>query len=277
MIYSLSGNTLVSMLEIGVDRMLHQFSRNELAIGKEGLDILKNSTVAVLGIGGVGSFAAEALARSGVEKLILIDKDDVDITNVNRQVIALLSTVGRPKVELMKERIADINPECEVIALKIFYTEETYEEIFGYNLDFVIDASDTISYKIHLMKECLQRKIPIISSMGAANKMDPTRFQIADISKTHTDPIAKVVRTRLRKEGIKKGIPVVFSDESPIVIREDIRKEVGKEDAVIRKAQLPPSSNAFVPSVAGLIMASYVVRQLLSDIKINTVRDAKDA
>ena len=257
--------------------MLHQFSRNELAIGKEGLDILKNSTVAVLGIGGVGSFAAEALARSGVEKLILIDKDDVDITNVNRQVIALLSTVGRPKVELMKERIADINPECEVIALKIFYTEETYEEIFGYNLDFVIDASDTISYKIHLMKECLQRKIPIISSMGAANKMDPTRFQIADISKTHTDPIAKVVRTRLRKEGIKKGIPVVFSDESPIVIREDIRKEVGKEDAVIRKAQLPPSSNAFVPSVAGLIMASYVVRQLLSDIKISTVRDAKDA
>ena len=277
MIYSLSGNTLVSKLDIGVDRMLHQFSRNELAIGKEGLDILKNSTVAVLGIGGVGSFAAEALARSGVEKLILIDKDDVDITNVNRQVIALLSTVGRPKVELMKERIADINPECEVIALKIFYTEETYEEIFGYNLDFVIDASDTISYKIHLMKECLQRKIPIISSMGAANKMDPTRFQIADISKTHTDPIAKVVRTRLRKEGIKKGIPVVFSDESPIVIREDIRKEVGKEDAVIRKAQLPPSSNAFVPSVAGLIMASYVVRQLLSDIKINTVRDAKDA
>src|SRR3954447_13926015 len=277
MIYSLSGNTLVSKLDIGVDRMLHQFSRNELAIGKEGLDILKNSTVAVLGIGGVGSFSAEALARSGVGKLILIDKDDVDITNVNRQVIALLSTVGRPKVELMKERIADINPDCEVIALKIFYTEETYEEIFGYNLDFVIDASDTISYKIHLMKECLQRKIPIISSMGAANKMDPTRFQIADISKTHTDPIAKVVRTRLRKEGIKKGIPVVFSDESPIVIREDIRKEVGKEDAVIRKAQLPPSSNAFVPSVAGLIMASYVVRQLLSDIKISTVRDAKDA
>jgi tRNA threonylcarbamoyladenosine dehydratase len=267
----------VSKLDIGVDSMLHQFSRNELAIGKEGLDILKNSTVAVLGIGGVGSFAAEALARSGVEKLVLIDKDDVDITNVNRQVIALLSTVGRPKVELMKERIADINPNCEVIALKMFYTEETYEEIFGYNLDFVIDASDTISYKIHLMKECLQRKIPIISSMGAANKMDPTRFQIADISKTHTDPIAKVIRTRLRKEGIKKGIPVVFSDESPIVIREDIRKEVGKDDAEIRKAQMPPSSNAFVPSVAGLVMASYVVRQLLSDIKINTVRDVKDA
>ncbi|WP_445490200.1 tRNA threonylcarbamoyladenosine dehydratase [Niallia sp. 03133] len=255
--------------------MLHQFSRNELAIGKEGLDQLKNSTVAVLGIGGVGSFAAEALARSGVGKIILIDKDDVDITNVNRQIIALLSTVGRPKVEIMQERIADINPKCDVIALKMFYTEETYEEIFDYGLDYVVDASDTISYKIHLMKECLNRNIPIISSMGAANKMDPTRFQIADISKTHTDPIAKVIRTRLRKEGIRKGIPVVFSDESPIVIREDIRKVVGKEDAAIRKAKMPPSSNAFVPSVAGLIMASHVVKELLGDIKIIRVKDEK--
>ncbi len=251
--------------------MLHQFSRNELAIGKEGLEIMKNSTVAVLGIGGVGSFAAEALARSGVGRLILIDKDDVDITNVNRQLIALLSTVGKPKADLMKERIKDINPDCEVIALKIFYTEETYEQIFAYNLDFVVDASDTIVYKIHLMKECLKRNIPMISSMGAANKMDPTRFQISDISKTHTDPIAKVIRTRLRKEGIRKGIPVVFSDESPIVILEDIRKVVGNDQAEIRKAKMPPSSNAFVPSVAGLIMASYVVRELLKGIKISRV------
>ena len=255
--------------------MLHQFSRNELAIGKEGLEITKNSTVAVLGIGGVGSFAAEALARSGVGRLVLIDKDDVDITNINRQLIALLSTVGRPKVEIMQERIKDINPDCEVIALKMFYTEETYDDIFGYNLDFVVDASDTIIYKIHLMKECLKRKIPIISSMGAANKMDPTRFKIADISKTHTDPIAKVIRTKLRKERIHKGIPVVFSDESPIVIREDIKKEVGNENAPIRKAQMPPASNAFVPSAAGLIMASYVVRKLLSSIKIQRVSDEK--
>jgi tRNA threonylcarbamoyladenosine dehydratase len=255
--------------------MLHQFSRNELAIGKEGLDIMKNSTVAVLGIGGVGSFAAEALARSGVGRLILIDKDDVDITNINRQLIALLSTVGRPKVEIMEERIKDINPECEVISLKMFYTEETYEQIFSHNLDFVVDASDTIVYKIHLMKECLKRNTPIISSMGAANKMDPTRFKIADISKTHTDPIAKVIRTKLRKERIHKGIPVVFSDESPIVIREDIKKEVGNENAPIRKAQMPPASNAFVPSAAGLIMASYVVGQLLSSIKIQRVSDEK--
>lgn len=253
--------------------MLHQFSRNELAIGKEGLDKLRNSTIAVLGIGGVGTFAAEALARSGVGRLILIDKDDVDITNVNRQIIALLSTVGRPKVDLMKERIMDINPNCEVHALKIFYTEETYEEIFQFGLDFVIDASDTISYKIHLMKECLRRDIPLISSMGAANKMDPTRFQIADISKTHTDPIAKVIRTRLRKEGITKGIPVVFSDESPIVIREDVRKTVGNDESQIRKAKMPPSSNAFVPSVAGLIMASYTVQKILEDIEILRVKD----
>jgi tRNA threonylcarbamoyladenosine dehydratase len=255
--------------------MLHQFSRNELAIGKHGLDILKNSTVAVLGVGGVGSFSAEALARSGVGKLVLVDKDDVDITNVNRQVIALLSTVGQPKVDIMKARIADINPECEVVALKIFYTEETYEEFFSHNIDFVIDASDTISYKIHLMKECLDRKIPIISSMGAANKMDPTRFQIADISKTHTDPIAKVIRTKLRKEGIRKGIKVVFSDESPIVIREEVRQEIANDQAKIRKAKMPPSSNAFVPSVAGLIMASHVVQELLKDIPIKRVSDEK--
>lgn len=255
--------------------MLHQFSRNELAIGKDGLQALKNSTVAILGIGGVGSFSAEALARSGIGRLVLVDKDDVDITNVNRQIHALLSTVGKPKVDLMKERIADINPECEVIALKMFYTEETYEEIFQYAPGFVIDASDTISYKIHLIKECLKRDIPFISSMGAANKMDPTRFKIADISQTHTDPIAKVIRTRLRKEGITKGVPVVFSDESPIVIREDVRQRVGNDQSDIRKIKMPPSSNAFVPSVAGLIMASYAVRQILGNIQMTRVKDAR--
>ncbi|WP_347940007.1 tRNA threonylcarbamoyladenosine dehydratase [Peribacillus simplex] len=253
--------------------MLHQFSRNELAIGKEGIDILKNTTVAVLGVGGVGSFSAEALARSGVGRIILVDKDDVDITNVNRQIHALLSTVGQPKAELMKNRIQDINPDCEVIALKMFYTEETFEEFFSYGLDYVIDASDTVIYKIHVMKECLKRNIKVISSMGAANKMDPTRFQIADISKTHTDPLAKVIRTRLRKEGITKGIPVVFSDESPIVIREDVRKEVGNDEAKIRKAQMPPSSNAFVPSVAGLIAASWGINDILKDIEVRRVND----
>ncbi|WP_025949329.1 tRNA threonylcarbamoyladenosine dehydratase [Geobacillus thermocatenulatus] len=253
--------------------MLHQFSRNELAIGKEGLERLKNATVAVLGVGGVGSFAVEALARSGIGRLVLVDRDNVDITNINRQIHALLSTIGRPKVELMKERIADINPECEVIALQMFYTEETYEQFFAYDLDFVIDASDTIVYKVHLMKQCLERGIPIISSMGAANKMDPTRFRIADISETHTDPIAKVIRAKLRKEGIRRGIPVVFSDEKPVKIREDVRQVVGNDASPIRKAKMPPSSNAFVPSVAGLIMASYVINRLLEGIPIRRVGD----
>ncbi|MGN7479745.1 tRNA threonylcarbamoyladenosine dehydratase [Solibacillus silvestris] len=252
--------------------MLHQFSRNELAIGTEGLQQLKDTTVAILGVGGVGSFAAEACARSGIGRIILVDKDNVDITNVNRQLVAYLSTVGKSKSAVMKERIADINPECEVIDMHMFYTEETYEQFFAQGIDYVIDASDTVMYKIHIMKECLKRNIPIISSMGAANKMDPTRFQIADISKTHTDPLAKVIRTKLRKEGIKKGVTVVFSDESPIVVRPDVAQYVGKPEAEIRKAKLPPSSNAFVPSVAGLIAASWVINTILKDIKINRVQ-----
>lgn len=244
--------------------MLNQFSRTELAIGPEGLDVMKRSTVAVLGVGGVGSFAVEALARTGVGRIVMIDKDVVDITNVNRQLHALLSTVGRQKTELMKERIRDINPDCDAVALQMFYTEKTYEKLFEYPLDYVIDASDTISYKIHLIKQCLQRKIPLISSMGAANKMDPTRFQVADISKTTMDPMARVIRQKLRKEGITKGVKVVFSTEEPVRPREDVTKQIVPENAPeIRKAKQPPASNAFVPPVAGLIMVSVAVRDLL--------------
>lgn len=244
--------------------MLHQFSRTELAVGPEGIDKLKGSTVAVLGIGGVGSMAAEALARTAVGKIILIDKDVVDITNINRQIHALTTTIGQPKADLMRDRIKLINPECEVISLRMFYTEETYEQLFQYDLDYVLDASDTIIYKVHLIKECLNRNIPIISSMGAANKMDPTRFRVADISKTHTDPIARVVRTKLRKDGIKKGVKVVFSDEEPIKPREDVTQRIVPDNAPeIRKAKQPPSSNAFVPNVAGLVMVSEVVKDLL--------------
>ncbi|WP_270164566.1 tRNA threonylcarbamoyladenosine dehydratase [Paenibacillus sp. SYP-B4298] len=245
--------------------MLHQFSRTELAIGPEGLEAMKNSTVAVLGIGGVGAIAAEALARTGVGRIILIDKDVVDITNVNRQIHALTTTVGQPKAELMQERIKLINPDCDAIALRMFYTEETYEQVFSYDLDYVVDASDTIEYKIHLIKQCLARKLPIISSMGAANKMDPSRFQVADISKTSVDPIARVVRQRLRKEGIKKGVKVVFSTEEPLKPREDVTQKIVPENAPeIRKAKQPPASNAFVPPVAGLIMVSVVVKDLLA-------------
>lgn len=244
--------------------MLHQFSRTELAIGPEGLDVMRGSTVAVLGIGGVGSIAAEALARTGVGRIILVDKDVVDITNINRQIHALTTTVGQPKAELMRDRIKLINPECDAIALRMFYTEETYEQFFSYPLDYVLDASDTISYKIHLIQQCLERKIPIISSMGAANKMDPTKFQVADISQTSMDPIARVVRQRLRKAGIKKGVKVVYSMEEPMKPREDVTQRIVPENAPeIRKAQQPPASNAFVPPVAGLIMVSVAVRDLL--------------
>ncbi|PZD94236.1 tRNA threonylcarbamoyladenosine dehydratase [Paenibacillus sambharensis] len=244
--------------------MLHQFSRTELAIGPEGLEVMKNSTVAVLGIGGVGSIAAEALARTGVGRIILIDKDVVDITNVNRQIHALTTTVGQPKADLMQERIKLINPECDAVSLRMFYTEETYEKLFEYELDYVLDASDTLSYKVHLIKQCLERKIPIISSMGAANKMDPTKFQVVDISKTHTDPVARVVRQKLRREGVKRGVKVVFSTEEPKKPREDVTQRIVPENAPeIRKAKMPPASNAFVPPVAGLIMVSVAVRELL--------------
>ncbi len=245
--------------------MLNQFSRNELAIGKTGLDALASKSVAILGIGGVGSFSAEALARSGVGRLILVDKDDIDITNVNRQIHALLPTVGQPKVDAMADRLMQINPDLEIVRLKMFYNEETYETFFAENPDYVIDASDTVSFKIHLIKECKQRQIPIISSMGMANKMDPTRIKIVDIKDTTYDPLAKVIRTRLRKEGIHKGVPVVFSDEPPVKIIEEVRQVVGNDEAVIRKAKMPPSSNAFVPSVGGLIAASYVINEIVRE------------
>ncbi|EOS58267.1 MULTISPECIES: tRNA threonylcarbamoyladenosine dehydratase [Paenibacillus] len=243
--------------------MLHQFSRTELAIGAEGLDILKNSTVAVLGVGGVGAMAVEGLARTGIGRIIMIDKDVVDITNINRQIHALTTTIGQKKADLMRDRIKLINPECDAIALNMFYTEETYEELFKYDIDYVLDASDTITYKIHLIKQCLQRGIPILSSMGAANKMDPTKFQVTDISKTHMDPMARVIRTKLREDGIKKGVKVVFSTEPPVRPRKDVTEKIAPAGAKIRKAKQPPASNSFVPPVVGLIMVSAAVRELL--------------
>ncbi|MFB5662185.1 ThiF family adenylyltransferase [Alteribacillus sp. HJP-4] len=254
--------------------MLHQFSRNELAIGKEGLEVLRNSSAAVLGIGGVGSFSAEALVRSGIGRIILVDKDNIDITNVNRQLHALLSTVGRSKVDVMKERLLDINPECDIEALKMFYTDETYEDFFKEAPDYIIDASDTITYKIHLIKESIRRGVPIISSMGAANKMDPGSLRVMDLFETANDPIARVMRRELRKAGITDKVEVVFSDETPIQIKESARKEIvpeGAEQSGIRKAKMPPSSNAFVPSVAGLIAAGHVISNLLKDITIERI------
>lgn len=247
--------------------MVHSFSRLELGIGSEGLESLKNKTVVILGIGGVGSYTAEALARSAVGRLILVDKDTVDITNINRQIHALNSTIGKSKVELMKDRIKDINPKCEVIPLHMFYDEETAEEILQYNPDYIVDAIDTISGKIHIIMESRKRGIPIISSMGAANKMDPTQFIVTDIAKTYMDPVAKVVRQRLRKLGVKKGVKVVFSPEIPLEPKEELYQDVGKSDSEIRKEKKPPSSNAFVPPVAGLIMASVVINELIESKK----------
>ncbi|GAA3408231.1 tRNA threonylcarbamoyladenosine dehydratase [Paenibacillus hodogayensis] len=250
--------------------MLHQFSRTELAIGPEGLDVMRKSTVAVLGIGGVGAMAAEALARTGVGRIVMVDKDVVDVTNINRQIHALTTTVGQPKAELMRDRIKLINPECDAIALRMFYTEETYEKFFETPLDYVLDASDTVTYKIHLIKECLRRGIPVISCMGAANKLDPTQFRVADISQTSVDPLARVIRQRLRKDGIRKGVKVVFSTEEPVKPREDVTQRIVPDNAPeIRKAQQPPASNSFVPPVAGLIMVSVAVKDLLAKAASN--------
>lgn len=254
--------------------MLHQFSRLELLFGKEALELFRKSTVAVLGIGGVGSFTAESLARTGIGRIILLDKDCVDITNINRQIHATLETVGQPKVEAMKERIATINPDCEVVTLKMFFQEDTSEQFFSYPLDYVADAMDTVSAKLHLITTCRERNIPFISSMGAANKVDPTQFKVADLFDTSYDPIAKILRRELRKKGIKKGVPVVYSTESPLKIHQEVLGEVVQDpDSPIRKVSSPPASNGFVPSVAGLIMGSVIIRGLLEKAGIELERE----
>jgi tRNA A37 threonylcarbamoyladenosine dehydratase len=176
-----------------------------------------------------------------------------------------LQTIGQQKAELMKERIASINPECEVITLQMFYDETTAPKLFAHKLDYIVDAMDTVSAKIHVIVEAKQRSIPIISSMGAANKMDPTRFEVTDISKTSYDPIAKVLRRELKNRRICKGVKVVYSKEIPVTIHTEVREQiVSNPDSPIRKVRQPPASNAFVPSVAGLILASVVVRDLLN-------------
>lgn len=259
--------TLSYVLKEEVFAVLTQFSRTELVFGKDGVELLKQKTVAVLGAGGVGSFAMEALARTGIGRLILIDKDVVDITNVNRQLPALVTTVGQSKVEIMKKRIAEINPNCEVIALQSFFLEETKEQLFQYDLDYVVDAIDTVTAKILLIRECVQRNIPIVSSMGAANKIDPTRFRVLDISQTRVDPIARILRRELKKVGIAQGVKTVCSTERSRTPREDVRQSIVspevEQTSTVRKAKLPPASTAYVPSVAGLILASVAIHDLV--------------
>ncbi len=247
--------------------MLHRFSRTELVVGSEGLEKLRLATVAVLGVGGVGSYAVEALARSGIGRLILVDKDVVDITNINRQLPALTSTIGQPKVDIMAQRINDINPACEVIVKHLFFGKDTADELLALKPDYIVDAIDTVSAKIDLIEACISENIPVVSSMGAANKMDPTQFRVMDLQDTTVDPIARVMRRELRKRGITRGIKVVCSLEPPMAPREEIRQSIAPvdvEQTLPRKATHPPASIAFVPPVAGMILASVVVRDLIA-------------
>lgn len=251
--------------------MQNQFSRTELLIGQDGLDRLKSSTVLVFGIGGVGSYTVEALARSGVGHLILVDFDDICLTNLNRQIHALRSTVGESKVEVMKQRILDINPDLQIEAIKSFYTENDAEEFLGRKLDYVVDAIDTVASKVSLAKECLERNISFISSMGAGNRLSATNFQISDISKTSGCPLAKAMRKLLRREGITKGIKVIFSPDLPIAPLQgsaDCRNNCicpGGDAHCAKKRQIP-GSISFVPSVVGLLIAGEVISDLLGSV-----------
>lgn len=233
--------------------MLHEFSRTELLIGKEALARLKRSKVAVFGIGGVGSFVVEGLARAGIGRLVLVDNDVVSLTNLNRQLIATRKTLGRPKVEVMRERILEINPEAEVTIHQAFYLPDTAPELLQDDYDYIVDAVDTVTAKIDLAVQAKKRGIPIISAMGAGNKMDPTRFRVADIYSTTVDPLAKVMRKELRNRGID-SLKVVYSTELPI--------KPLKSDEEVPKKQTP-GSISFVPPVAGLIIAGEVIRDLI--------------
>ncbi len=235
------------------------FQRLELNIGTENINKLKQKTVAVIGVGGVGSFVCEALARCGIGKLILVDHDSVDITNINRQIVALHSTVGKSKVEVMSRRIKDINPEAIVECKKMFYSLETKQEIFESTIDFVVDACDTVSAKYDIIETCLNNDIMFISAMGAANKIDPTKFEITTLEKTSYDPLAKVLRKKVKDNHLKGKIPVVYSKEIP-------KKVIDKQfEGTTRKQKFPPGSNAFTPSVSGLICASFVINSLCID------------
>lgn len=246
--------------------------RTRLLIGDEALGILKSSTVAIFGIGGVGSFAAEALGRCGIGKLVLIDFDRINISNINRQIHSTGKTIGRYKVDVMKERLQEINPWIEVEVFKEIYNEDTKNKLIKYNYDYVIDAIDTISSKISLIISCKNMNIPIVSSMGAGNKLDPTKLKIADVYETKMCPLAKVIRYELKKHGIK-SLKVVFSTEKPIKITlnesidNSFRMVENTPDNMYSKP--PIGSVSFVPSAAGLMLASVAARELIG-ISVDT-------
>ncbi len=249
--------------------MLTQFSRTELLFGKEAMDKLVGSKVAVFGIGGVGGYVCEALVRSGVGAFDLIDDDKVCLTNLNRQIIATRSTVGKYKTDVMRDRMLDINPNVEVEVHKCFFLPENADDFPWDSYDYVVDAVDTVTAKIALVMKCKEKNIPIISSMGAGNKLDGSQFKVADIYKTKVCPLAKVMRRELKKRGVKK-LKVVYSEEIPTRPIEDMAISCrnncicppGAEHKCTERRDIP-GSVAFVPSVAGLIIAGEVAKDLI--------------
>ena len=261
--------------------MQYQFSRTGLLLGEEAVDYLNHCRVAVFGVGGVGGFTVEALARSGIGTIDIIDNDKVCLSNINRQIIATHKTVGMDKVDVMKERILEINPNATVHVYKCFFLPETRGQFDFSQYDYVVDAVDTVTAKIELVMACEEAGVPIISSMGAGNKLDPTMFEVADIYKTSVCPLAKVMRRELKKRGVKK-LKVVYSKEEALTPRElsgfmeegngqgeiTVQDESTKEkmlqldDSRNAKKRATPGSIAFVPSVAGLIIAGEVIKDL---------------
>ncbi len=238
---------------------MNQFSRTELLIGKTAIENLKNKRVAIFGIGGVGGYVCEALVRSGVGHFDLIDNDDISLTNINRQIIATHSTVGRDKVEVMRERMLDINPDADITVRKCFFLPENSQDFPFETYDYVVDAVDTVTAKLEIIMKCKEMGVPVISSMGTGNKLDASRFRIADIKQTTMCPLAKVMRKELKKRGID-SLKVVFSDEKPIEPSTDV--EEVEQPAEGRRAV--PGSSAFCPPVAGLILASEVIKDLIA-------------
>ncbi|MBE6826252.1 MAG: tRNA threonylcarbamoyladenosine dehydratase [Ruminococcus sp.] len=246
--------------------MIDQFSRTALFFGEEGMQKLASARVAVFGIGGVGGHTAEALVRSGIGALDIIDNDTVSITNVNRQLFATLETVGRYKTEVACERLAQLNPACRITPHTLFYLPETADEIDLSRYDYIVDAIDTISGKIMLAERAAACGVPLISSMGAGNKLDPTAFRVADIYQTSVCPLAKVMRHELKKRGIRK-LKVVYSEELPISPDpETLSRLMAEENPDGEVKKRIPASNAFVPSVVGLIIAGEVIKDL-TDIR----------
>ncbi len=250
--------------------MLNQFSRTELLIGKNGIDKLHKSKVAVFGIGGVGSFVVEGLVRAGVENFILVDDDKICLTNLNRQIHATRETIGKYKVDVMEQRILEINPNAKVKTYKEFYMPNCKKEIIDEDTDYIVDCIDTVTAKIELITTSKKMNIPIISSMGTGNKLDPSKFEIVDISKTSVCPLAKVMRKELRNRNIK-NVKVIYSKEDPIKINDNMECSCKNEcicpPGTKRKCTARnqvPGSISFVPSVAGLMIAGEIVRDLIN-------------